>query len=964
MYKNIFAIILMAVLVGGCASGSEPVLPGQRPQSTEGVTQSLDSPQCVRNLWGLWECIINTKTESFEIIPLRSSQYHFNVSEYIDGPPPTKFGFFNFVLDKPNSKIDLDVAITHPFPGKPNLTGFDVHGIIIGPGSISIWEDNHIVVASSTDTHLLNPDGWTRWWNPVEFDDGITLARYRDGKFGVKNDGSYTATLNAYKLFADGLSSTADANGLSPSTRAVFTTGATNIRHYSIWFPMSNDKYIIKFNYAVDASWAPIPNWEPGKPINVITDFPPEANQQEAFKIEVQMADLLPGEVGLYYKSADQKGGIARINIKAYDWQGFLTPADVAPEIAGVKLEGPTFLSKSFTGTLIDPGSGTKAYAEYQVVIDGKNLTKNGVHTCLITVVSKNGDYQPDWTKFDSPSPLAAYKFWNIEVSNEIPPNQAPTAIASAEPTVIFAGQQVTFDASASNDADGSIVLYEWDFNGDGVFGDVKTSGTDIIPIYQYNVQGDYYVDLKVTDNGTPPLSDQLDTKIHIKVNLANKPPVAIGKADKTDVVVGEKINFDGCDSYDPDGSIVSWEWDFNGDGVYEVINPGCTQIWSYDSKGQYEVGMRVTDNLGASAVMLPKIKIYVTESSNTSPVAVAEVIGDNFWEDDLIEFNATGSYDPDGSIVEWLWDFNNDGIFGDAIDGGTPDNPLKAFPAGDHTVNLKVVDNDYATDTLDTLLTFYVESHVVITLEEDAYYKSVNGYEYAALNCATPDLIPINYTKPHGPWDFVGPTYLPDPEYVHILPPSHPEVASYIPQYFPYSTSYFIKYNFQTAGALGELFLGEEPDFINQILKIHGHIEHEIGSTFYGVLSYDADSGGPMLIQFPMNVYTDQNWKIIYYDGSLPMIEIHYSEVGVGQGWCRAPIDNKWHKALLTRTFCEFYVGGELGLRTLHYKWTADDGRQLARLYATNDGDVETFNPYTFLITGESRLVVLKKAF
>jgi PKD repeat protein len=55
-------------------------------------------------------------------------------------------------------------------------------------------------------------------------------------------------------------------------------------------------------------------------------------------------------------------------------------------------------------------------------------------------------------------------------------------------------GEAVQFDGSASFDADGTIVSYEWDF-GDG------TTGTEVDPTHTYALAGTYTVSLTVTDN-------------------------------------------------------------------------------------------------------------------------------------------------------------------------------------------------------------------------------------------------------------------------------------------------------------------------------------------------------------------------------------------------------------------------------------------------------------------------------
>ncbi|RLM64209.1 malectin domain-containing carbohydrate-binding protein [Halorubrum sp. Atlit-26R] len=72
--------------------------------------------------------------------------------------------------------------------------------------------------------------------------------------------------------------------------------------------------------------------------------------------------------------------------------------------------------------------------------------------------------------------------------------NAQPTAAFTASPDSPTAGESVSFDASASGDADGSVASYEWDF-GDG---DTATGAT---PAHAYDAAGDYDVTLTVTDD-------------------------------------------------------------------------------------------------------------------------------------------------------------------------------------------------------------------------------------------------------------------------------------------------------------------------------------------------------------------------------------------------------------------------------------------------------------------------------
>jgi PKD repeat protein len=78
----------------------------------------------------------------------------------------------------------------------------------------------------------------------------------------------------------------------------------------------------------------------------------------------------------------------------------------------------------------------------------------------------------------------------------------------------------------------------------------------------------------------------------------ANKPPVATASATPMSGVAPLTVGFDGSASYDPDGSIASYGWDF-GDGS---TASGATPSHTYTNAGSYTATLTVTDNTGATA--------------------------------------------------------------------------------------------------------------------------------------------------------------------------------------------------------------------------------------------------------------------------------------------------------------------------------------------------------------------------
>jgi hypothetical protein len=95
-------------------------------------------------------------------------------------------------------------------------------------------------------------------------------------------------------------------------------------------------------------------------------------------------------------------------------------------------------------------------------------------------------------------------------------------------------------------------------------------------------------------------------------IGSENKPPVASFIWTPSNSNLNQEITFDASVSNDPDGSIISYEWDWNNDGVYEESHTTPTATHSWTQAGNYFVTVRVTDNDGSTSTK----KITVPVSS------------------------------------------------------------------------------------------------------------------------------------------------------------------------------------------------------------------------------------------------------------------------------------------------------------------------------------------------------------
>jgi PKD repeat protein len=276
-----------------------------------------------------------------------------------------------------------------------------------------------------------------------------------------------------------------------------------------------------------------------------------------------------------------------------------------------------------------------------------------------------------------------------LEIEITGPPNQPPVAIAHASDTLVYVKESITFDASASYDPEeGSVSIYQWDLDGDGFYVDAFGA----VVQYSYLMPGEYDVNVRVTD--TPGLSDTLDNPIHIAVmEGSNTPPVAVAKADKTYIFEGDTVHFDGSGSYDEeDGAPTSWGWEFDGDNDYKD-SPFIVAAYTYSTAGTYQADLKVTDKDGAwDTLDVPITIIVVPVGTNFPPQAIGEVNCAFPDVGEAVHFT-NDSFDPDGTIVKWEWDFGDTTGWHDFT--STQGDAWHSFDEeGIYEVQLRVTDN------------------------------------------------------------------------------------------------------------------------------------------------------------------------------------------------------------------------------------------------------------------------------
>lgn len=198
----------------------------------------------------------------------------------------------------------------------------------------------------------------------------------------------------------------------------------------------------------------------------------------------------------------------------------------------------------------------------------------------------------------------------------------------------------VRFDAAGSGDPDGNDLTYNWNF-GDGAAGE----GRSVDHVFQN--PGNYEARLTVNDQSGTPCAVDSDT---VKIVL-NKAPVA--EAGKPQFACsGAELTFDGSGSTTEAGENLKYTWNF-GDGA---TAEGAVVKHRYAKGGRYTVSLTVDDGRGTPVSISTD---SVSVDLNSAPKAEVTNIQKACVSDKVL-FDASGSSDPDGDSLKYIWDFGD----------------------------------------------------------------------------------------------------------------------------------------------------------------------------------------------------------------------------------------------------------------------------------------------------------------
>ena len=261
----------------------------------------------------------------------------------------------------------------------------------------------------------------------------------------------------------------------------------------------------------------------------------------------------------------------------------------------------------------------------------------------------------------------------------------------------------LVLDASESRDPNeicgDSIVRYEWDLDDNGVYELVTADDVLTVPWAQVTGYGfqqadpftdepSYPIHLRVTD--VLGESSVLDTTLR----LYESRPVARATVSPQTARCGETMTFSGATSYNthPEHGIVAYVWDFDVDEDSDGDGTADNDADATGAQARHAYSRMAGEGTGDDFVVGPhsaQLTVVDDEGNSDSATVEATLSFQNFRPEAVaggpyvttvlhdggpapVNLDGSGSSDPNepcDAVVRYLWDTDNDGLYGDEDD-------------------------------------------------------------------------------------------------------------------------------------------------------------------------------------------------------------------------------------------------------------------------------------------------------
>ena len=448
---SIAVVVSFWILAGCSGSGQSPVTPDNGQAFTPVESTGQETTQ--NWLLNFYDIYFDIESETFEAVENRTANLTLNIVPFLNQmiSPPNGITFDQIVLHQDDPGIlgvDVVFTIYHPFPGYDQYDAYDVRGILIGDGSDTLAYEGLKVAEQGVDLWMINPDGYSRWFNPTEFTTELIFGYAPGGWQNYAGD----ATINPYKYYPKGIEDDEDVWDFLTGDNhndAIFESGTG--RFMELEFVLPPDGIGISFGYAVAVSWEEQGPTGPYVPMHI--------GEPAAVSVS-NLSDA-------WYNEIDGSGGNLILDIDVFAW-------DEQPSIVKIESSVLDTIAEFDFDTYASPGG--ENYSTWHIESPVGTLDSAEGHYYWVIAECGALDYSnglPDIPHADGP--LAAFFKYGLTIGGETP-NEPPICDLQLDPstpfdTIDLSPVVITFDATGSYDPDaGDVLTYEWDFNGDGTY--------------------------------------------------------------------------------------------------------------------------------------------------------------------------------------------------------------------------------------------------------------------------------------------------------------------------------------------------------------------------------------------------------------------------------------------------------------------------------------------------------------
>ena len=372
------------------------------------------------------------------------------------------------------------------------------------------------------------------------------------------------------------------------------------------------------------------------------------------------------------------------------------TGANITLPTNSINLDG----SKSY-----DPDGTISTYSWTRIAGPNTPTSTGSIHRLLSLSGLVAGTYTYQLTVTDNSGASSSSR---VKVIVTAAANKPPIANAGPNQQITAPASSVTLNGSGSNDPDGTIATYSWAaISGPGsvTINNSNTATPSVVGLKP----GGYIFELTVTDNNGATAKDQVAVTVLPQPLQVNQAPVANAGNNQTITAPLNSVVLNGNSSFDPDGTIAAYSW-------RQVSGPSASSIAAAKTSsatvsklivGQYVFELTVTDNNGSTNS--DQITITVNPAAakvNLLPVADAGSSDTIQLPTNTYTLNASGSTDPDGTIVSYHWQQISGPNTAGSSSMNNPVVTLSNLQVGEYAFQLTVTDNTGITSTATMNLT------------------------------------------------------------------------------------------------------------------------------------------------------------------------------------------------------------------------------------------------------------------